>query len=416
MRSLLSTAGKVSSWYRAQAPAAPGSKARFAPFGICVYEDEAAALRAVRLLGRVQIELPRPSASPPAASEPERKRARTQSRAADAVAVGGVSDDGTPPKRSCSLCVRMDSRFAPTGVGDGGAQPAQPPQGAADTETESGTGNAEDGVDDGSANTSQVPAPSAARNVDPKVEPQIADDDAKTLDLMQKVLKRDTTASFAGGFAEAEYGPLDSDGEWESDAAYATLFGCEPKTGLDAAHPLNDVVKFRRTQLRRGIELERWRLKQVRRCVGEAKARIRARQTQERRQSMEQHVGAQLAQIAPAAVPADTCDTKGTPQEEPLPQQRTDKSVTKADLFGTAINWSAIDQSNVTHRVVRPWVVQQITAYLGEAEKTLIDFVMQQLAKHSAATEIERELAMVLEANEAERFVIQLWRILVENS
>ena len=90
--------------------------------------------------------------------------------------------------------------------------------------------------------------------------------------------------------------------------------------------------------------------------------------------------------------------------------------MTKADLFGTAINWSAIDQSNVTHRVVRPWVVQQITAYLGEAEKTLIDFVMQQLAKHSAATEIERELAMVLEANEAERFVIQLWRILVENS
>ena len=90
--------------------------------------------------------------------------------------------------------------------------------------------------------------------------------------------------------------------------------------------------------------------------------------------------------------------------------------MTKADLFVTAINWSAIEQSNMIHRVVRPWVVKQITAYLGEAEKTLIDFVMQQLAKHSAATEIERELGMVLEADEAEHFVVQLWRILVENS
>ena len=134
---------------------------------------------------------------------------------------------------------------------------------------------------------------------------------------------------------------------------------------------------------------------------------------------MEQHVGMQLAQIAPAAVPADTTQIHRKPREQamqPISRHQPNIKMTKAELFATAINWSAIDQCNVTERVVRPWVVKQITTYLGEAEKTLIDFVLQQLAKRSAATDIEQELAMVLEQDEAERFVIQLWRILVENS
>ena len=420
-----------------------------------MYEDEASALRAVRLLGRVQIELPRTLATQTTATGAELKRGwkrmRTESRAEDNAVDGGVTDigDDKPCKRFCSLFVRMDSRFVSIGVNAESsnaelAHSVQSRQGADDTEVADAkmmtgnipmpankpvpslsAGSGDDGPGNGDARNGpkSVAVPVASQPTEdttklPNIDNEMADDDAKTLDLMQQAMKYDTLSSLTGD-AEAESGPLDSDGEWDSNIAYVTLYGCEPKTDLDAKDPLNDVQKFRRANLRRGIELERWRLKQVRRCVDKEKTQIRARQRQERRQSMEQHVGMQLAQIAPAAVPADTTQIHRKPREQamqPISRHQPNIKMTKAELFATAINWSAIDQCNVTERVVRPWVVKQITTYLGEAEKTLIDFVLQQLAKRSAATDIEQELAMVLEQDEAERFVIQLWRILVENS
>jgi RNA-binding protein 25 len=61
---------------------------------------------------------------------------------------------------------------------------------------------------------------------------------------------------------------------------------------------------------------------------------------------------------------------------------------------------------------MRPWVIKKIMEYLGEEEKTLVDFILSKIAGHKPPTEILDQLSLVLD-EEAEGFVIKLWRALI---
>lgn len=61
---------------------------------------------------------------------------------------------------------------------------------------------------------------------------------------------------------------------------------------------------------------------------------------------------------------------------------------------------------------VRPWIGKKMVEILGEEEKTLTDFLIRKLKEHSPPAEILEQLKVVLD-DEAELFVVKLWRFLI---
>lgn len=83
----------------------------------------------------------------------------------------------------------------------------------------------------------------------------------------------------------------------------------------------------------------------------------------------------------------------------------------KDALFAYEIEWSYVD-STLMDRRIRPWVNKKITEFIGEEEQALVDFICTKLAARSTAESILREVVMVLD-EEAEVFVVKLWRLLI---
>jgi RNA-binding protein 25 len=84
----------------------------------------------------------------------------------------------------------------------------------------------------------------------------------------------------------------------------------------------------------------------------------------------------------------------------------------KADLFSFQLNWDIVDEAEIVPKKMKPWVTKKIVEYLGEEEATLIEFVLAKMSNHMSPQEILDQLAFVLE-DEAEVFVIKLWRMLI---
>jgi len=84
----------------------------------------------------------------------------------------------------------------------------------------------------------------------------------------------------------------------------------------------------------------------------------------------------------------------------------------KEELFGYNIDWQIIDQNVIIEKKMRPWITKKIVEYLGEEEKTLIDFIINKLIGHTAPNEILEQLLLVLD-EEAEVFIVKLWRMLI---
>lgn len=61
---------------------------------------------------------------------------------------------------------------------------------------------------------------------------------------------------------------------------------------------------------------------------------------------------------------------------------------------------------------IRPWVTKKIAEYMGEKEVDLIDFVCTLLSNRTDGSTVLREVAIVLD-DEAEKFVIHMWRLLI---
>jgi len=83
----------------------------------------------------------------------------------------------------------------------------------------------------------------------------------------------------------------------------------------------------------------------------------------------------------------------------------------KDELFSYPLDWSIVDQSLMDKRI-KPWVTKKIVEYIGEEEPTLTDFICQKVVAHSAPHSIQNDVAMILD-EEAEVFVVKMWRLLV---
>lgn len=63
-------------------------------------------------------------------------------------------------------------------------------------------------------------------------------------------------------------------------------------------------------------------------------------------------------------------------------------------------------------RRIKPWINKKISDYIGEEEKTLLEFICKKLLAKSSAQSLLDDVAMVLD-EEAQVFVVKLWRLLI---
>lgn len=64
------------------------------------------------------------------------------------------------------------------------------------------------------------------------------------------------------------------------------------------------------------------------------------------------------------------------------------------------------------HEKMRPWIGKKIAEFLGEEESTLVDFILQSMLKHDSAEKMLELLDPLLD-EEAELFVLKMWRMLI---
>jgi len=83
----------------------------------------------------------------------------------------------------------------------------------------------------------------------------------------------------------------------------------------------------------------------------------------------------------------------------------------KKKLFKYDVDWRTYDASNLSGSVQR-WVSKKVAELLGEEEPSLVEFVVEKVGEHLSAKDMVSELEPVLD-NEAEPFVIKLWRMLI---
>ncbi|XP_068638198.1 RNA-binding motif protein 25-like isoform X2 [Aristolochia californica] len=84
---------------------------------------------------------------------------------------------------------------------------------------------------------------------------------------------------------------------------------------------------------------------------------------------------------------------------------------TKEELFSYEINWAVYDKHEL-HERMRPWISKKITAFLGEEEATLVDYIVSSTKEHVKASQMLELLQSILD-DEAEMFVLKMWRMLI---
>ncbi|KAK6931070.1 RNA recognition motif domain [Dillenia turbinata] len=84
---------------------------------------------------------------------------------------------------------------------------------------------------------------------------------------------------------------------------------------------------------------------------------------------------------------------------------------TKDELFSYEINWAVYDKHEL-HERMRPWISKKITEFLGEEEKSLVDYIVSSTQEHVKALQMLELLQSILD-EEAEMFVLKMWRMLI---
>ncbi|KAK6922170.1 RNA recognition motif domain [Dillenia turbinata] len=94
---------------------------------------------------------------------------------------------------------------------------------------------------------------------------------------------------------------------------------------------------------------------------------------------------------------------------------------TKDELFSYEINWAVYDKIDLKfpitaqhelHERMRPWISKKITEFLGEEEKSLVDYIVSSTQEHVKASQMLELLQSILD-EEAEMFVLKMWRMLI---
>ncbi|KAJ0988261.1 hypothetical protein J5N97_006617 [Dioscorea zingiberensis] len=84
---------------------------------------------------------------------------------------------------------------------------------------------------------------------------------------------------------------------------------------------------------------------------------------------------------------------------------------TKDELFAYQINWDVYDKHKL-HERMRPWIAKKITEFLGEEEDTLVEYIVSNTKEHAQASKMLELLQAILD-DEAEMFVLKMWRMLI---
>lgn len=84
---------------------------------------------------------------------------------------------------------------------------------------------------------------------------------------------------------------------------------------------------------------------------------------------------------------------------------------TKEELFSYEIDWAAYDKHQL-HQRMRPWISKKIKEFLGEEENTLTDYIVSSTQEHVQASQMLERLQVILD-EEAEMFVLKMWRMLI---
>jgi len=61
---------------------------------------------------------------------------------------------------------------------------------------------------------------------------------------------------------------------------------------------------------------------------------------------------------------------------------------------------------------MRPWISKKIKEFLGEEENTLTDYIVSSTQEHVQASQMLERLQVILD-EEAEMFVLKMWRMLI---
>lgn len=83
----------------------------------------------------------------------------------------------------------------------------------------------------------------------------------------------------------------------------------------------------------------------------------------------------------------------------------------KEKLFSYDVKWFLVDQHLIDRRVT-PWLKKRIVEYLGEEEATLIKYICKKIIEKSSPESILKDITVILD-EEAQVFVIKLWRLLI---
>ena len=81
-------------------------------------------------------------------------------------------------------------------------------------------------------------------------------------------------------------------------------------------------------------------------------------------------------------------------------------------LYAEAVDWETVEASDVIGLKLRPFVGKKMNEYLGEDEPSLVEHIVGKLKARATAEALEVELAKVLD-DDAEKFVVKLWRMLI---
>lgn len=75
------------------------------------------------------------------------------------------------------------------------------------------------------------------------------------------------------------------------------------------------------------------------------------------------------------------------------------------------LSYCALSQHEL-HERMRPWISKKITEFLGEEETTLVDYIVSSTQEHVKASQMLELLQSILD-DEAEMFVLKMWRMLI---
>jgi len=83
----------------------------------------------------------------------------------------------------------------------------------------------------------------------------------------------------------------------------------------------------------------------------------------------------------------------------------------KQELFDFPVDWNQLDQ-NLMDKRIKPWINKKIIEYIGEEEASLHDFICSKIQQHAKPDRLLEEVKVILD-EEAELFVIKMWRLIV---